>query len=457
MTTAPVAFVDVETTGLSPADDRIREIGVVLVDGGPVERWTSLLRSGGRMRGNASPDDGPLHPRFRDVAGDLSRMLEGRVLVAHNARFDYGFLKAEFDRVGIDFQPRLLCSLMLSRRLYPELSCHDLDALVHHHGLNATVRHRALPDADLIWQLWQAFERSLPARVLDDATEKLLAGPILPESLDPSLVDRLPAAPGAYMFHGENDEVLLTGAATNLRSQVIDYFRLDHASGRALDYAHRVTNISWRVTRGLLGAQLHAAILDPTRRQPRASVPQFCCRLVPGAMPCVAIAPLRNGIDDGEGGSFGLFASERKAKNALTRLAFKASLCHCMLGIDGFAAEDCRACAGDAGGRGCTGRANRTKQMARIFAALGTWDKPSWPYNGPIGIRERSDLHVIDRWQYLGTARDEADIDSLLDCRCEGDAFDREVYALLKRTIRNLSETEVVRLDRRRTIVAADR
>jgi len=457
MTTAPIAFVDVETTGLSPGDDRIREIGVVLVDGGRVERWTSLLRSSTRGGENASPDDGLLSPRFQDVAADLSRMLEGRLIVAHNARFDYGFLRAEFDRVGIEFQPRLLCSLMLSRRLYPELGCHDLDALVQHHGLAATVRHRALPDADLIWQLWRAFERSVPAPVLDEATEKLLAGPVLPESLDPSLVERLPTAPGAYMFHGEDDQVLLTGAATNVRSQVIDYFRLDHASGRALEYAHRVTNITWRVTRGLLGAQLHAAILDPMRRQPKASVPQFCCRFVPAAMPCVVIAPLHDGIDESEGGSFGLFASERKAKNALARLAFKASLCHCMLGIDGFAAEDCRACAADAGGRGCIGRPNRAKQLARIFAALGAWDKPSWPYDGPIGIRERSDLHVIDRWQYLGTARDKADVHSLLDCRCDGGAFDQGIYALLKRTIPNLSEAEVVRLGGRRTIIAADR
>ncbi len=455
--TPPLAFVDVETTGLSPGDDRIREIGVILVDGGRVERWTSLLRSRTRAGDNASLEENPLSPRFQDVAADLSRMLAGRLVVAHNARFDYGFLRAEFDRIGIDFQPRLLCSLMLSRRLYPQLGCHDLDALVQHHGLDATVRHRALPDADLIWQLWQSLERSFPAHVLDDAMEKLLAGPVLPARLDPSLVEKLPSAPGAYMFHGENDQVLLTGAATNLRSQVINYFRLDHASGRALEYAHRITNITWRVTRGFLGAQLHAAVLDPTRRQAKASVPQFCCRLVPEAMPSVVIAPLHDGIEDGAGGSFGLFSSERKAKNALARLAFKASLCHCMLGIDGFAAESCRACEGEEGGRGCTSRANRAKQLARIFNALGTWDKPSWPYHGPIGIRERSDLHVIDRWQYLGTARDESDIDSLLDCRCDGGAFDQGVYALLKRTIPNLSEAEVVRLDGRRATIAVER
>lgn len=447
--TRQLAFVDVETTGLSPGDDRIREIGLVLVDDDRVERWTSLLRS--RRRGeNASCDENPLSPRFQDVSAELARLLAGRLVVAHNARFDYGFLRAEFDRIGIDFQPRLLCSLMLSRRLCPDLGCHDLDALVRHHDLDATVRHRALPDADLVWQFWRALERSLPPRAFDDAIEKLLAGPVLPEGLEPSLVERLPASPGAYVFHGEDGKVLLTGAAANLRAQVVNYFRLDHASAKALEYAHRITDISWQVTRGLLGAQLRAAALDPVRRRPAAGAPQFCCRLVPDATPSVVVAPLQDCIDESRSEAFGMFASERKAKNALARLAYKDSLCHCMLGIDGYAAEDCRACGADQGGRGCIGRANRAKQLTRIFAALRKWETPAWPYPGPIGIRERSDLHVIDRWQYLGTARDETDIDSLLDCRCDADAFDQGVFALLKRTLPNMADVEIVRLARPR-------
>ena len=443
-----LAFVDVETTGLSPREDRIREIGVVLVDDGRVDRWTSLLRISPLDREGESESraDCTHTPRFQDVAADLARMLAGRLVVAHNARFDYGFLSAEFARLGIDFRPDLLCSLMLSRRLHPRLDCHDLDALARHHQLEAVARHRALPDADLIWQLWQALRGSVPPDLFDDAVQKLLAGPVLPECLDASLVERLPRAPGAYVLHGDDNQVLLTGAASNLRSQVVDYFRVDHASARALEYAHRITNITWRVTRGLLGAQLTAAALDPVRRRQKTGSPQFCCRFVPDATPSVSVAPLHDCIDDSAGESFGSFASERKAKNALVRLAFKNRLCHCILGIDAFAAEDCRACEGDEGGTGCIGRVNRAKQLARVFASLRAWERPSWPYRGPIGIRERSDLHVIDRWQYLGTARDEADVHALLECRRDQDAFDPGVYVLLQRTLPTLPDARVVML-----------
>jgi DNA polymerase-3 subunit epsilon len=265
-----------------------------------------------------------------------------------------------------------------------------------------------------------------------------------PRCLDPSLIERLPPAPGAYLFYGEDRQVLLTGAASNLRCQVINYFRVDHASDRALEYAHRITNITWRVTRGLLGAQLQAATLNPMRLAPKARTPQFCCRFVPDATPSAVIAPLHDCIKD-VGNSFGLFPSTRKAKNALRRLAVKRLLCPCLLGVD--TATSCRACGGDEGGRGCIGRVNRAKHLARIFVALSAWDRPSWPYGGPIGIRERSDLHIIDRWQYLGTAQDEAGVHSLLECRHDGDAFDPDLYALLKRTLSNLPRARFVTLN----------
>jgi DNA polymerase-3 subunit epsilon len=438
-----LAFVDVETTGPSPTEDRVREIGVVLVDDGKVNRWTSLLRIpySDRRRWKKQLDENPISPRFQDVATDLSRMFAGRLVIAHNARFDYGFLSAEFGRVGIEFRPSLLCSVMLSRRLCPELDRHDLDALVQHHDLAATIRHRALPDADLIWQLWQTLEHSLPPDFFSDAIEKLLAGPVLPEGLDTALVEKLPTAPGAYLFHGEHNQILLTGAAGNLRSQVLKYFRIDHVSTKALEYAHRITNITWRVTRGLLGAQLNAALLDPARRRPKARSPQFCCRFVPDATPSAVVAPLEDCIGD-TGESFGLFPSERKAKNALRRLALEKLLCTCLLGVD----ANCPACGGDERGRGCIGRVNRAKQLARIFVALNAWDRPSWPYAGPIGIRESSDLHIVDCWQYLGTAQDEAGVHSLLEWRHDRETFDEKIYVLLKRTLPRLDVAQVVRL-----------
>jgi DNA polymerase-3 subunit epsilon len=287
----------------------------------------------------------------------------------------------------------------------------------------------------------------VPTDLFSDAVERLLAGPILPASLDPSLIERLPTAPGAYVFHGEDNHILLTGAANNLRSQVINYFRIDYASDKALEYAHRITNITWRVTRGLLGAQLLAATLSPMRRGPKVNKPQFCCRFVPDATPSVVVAPLHDCISHNAGESFGLFPSGPKAKNALRRLASKGRLCHSILGVGTNTGDACRACGGDEGGRGCIGRVNRAKQLARIFVALRAWDRPSWPYRGPIGVRERSDLHIIDRWQYLGTAQDEAGVHSLLECRPDRDAFDPDIYAVLKRTLPNLSAAKLVMLD----------
>jgi DNA polymerase-3 subunit epsilon len=88
-----------------------------------------------------------------DIAEDLMARLHGKVLVAHNARFDHSFLKNEFRRLGLDYRTKVLCTVKLSRALMPQLDRHGLDSLIHHHGLHVDSRHRAMGDADLLVQL----------------------------------------------------------------------------------------------------------------------------------------------------------------------------------------------------------------------------------------------------------------------------------------------------------------
>ena len=443
--------MDVETTGLSPADNRISEIGVVTVDGNHVDRWTTRVKTATR-RELASTlvseprvvDDAPL---FGDIAVELVQRLSGRLLIAHNARFDHAFLRAEFDRVGTAFRPDVLCSVMLSRKLYPHLAHHDLDSLVEFHGLRAETRHRALPDADLVWQLWQAIRRQHSESVIGITIESLLAGPVLPSRLDTSLVERLPEAPGAYVLYGEDDRPLLVGAAGNLKLHVVNYFRIDQATDKALEYSHRITNITWRATQGMLGAQLHAAALEailfetgPRSLQPAAFTWQFS----PDAMPSVAVAPLSDCRGPGAAESFGMFPSARKARNALARLATKHQLCQCLLGISGCAKVECAACPVDRLGSRCVDRISRKKQLLRIFAALKPLQIQGWPHAGPIGIRERSDVHVVDRWRFLGTARNESDLYALLEH--QSGVFDRRVHRLLSRTFSKLPRNRLVDL-----------
>lgn len=437
-----LAFVDVETTGPSPTDHRIAEIGVVTVDGERVERWGTYLRTPDLRReldsaidARAADDPHADAPTFRAIAADLAERLRGRLFVAHNARFDHAFVRAEFDRVGVAFAPPVLCSVMLSRALSPDLARHDLDALAHAHALRVEERHRALPDAELLWQWWRTIHQQHPSRTIQRAIAKLLAGPTLPPALDAALIERLPARPGAYVLHGTDGAPIRVGAAGNLRLHLVDHFRIEHASRRALEHAHRVADVRWHVTGGILGARLLAARLDAIHfeRSPRRlASPLFTWRYVPGGRPCVALASLA-AVGDDDRATYGLFATERKARNALARLADRHALCRRLLGLDDDDHPN-------------DGVATRHESL-RIFEALRALRIPGWPHDGAIGLRERSDLHVVDRWRYLGTARTDHDLDALLGERPHD--FDPRIFRLLRRTLASLPPRRIVDLSKR--------
>jgi len=445
----PLAFVDVETTGVNPRENRVTEIGVITVDGNRTTEWTTVINPLIRRQGRPQPPDGitdemrDAAPRFKDIAFGLASRLAGRLFIAHNARFDYEFLKAEFGRVGIDFHPEVLCSLMLSRRLHSQPGHHDLDSLIERHGLEAEVRHRALHDAKLVWQFWQAIHREHPRATLATTIEALRAGPVLPRYLHPALIDRLPEAPGVYIFHGEDGEILRAGTAGNLKSRVVRYFRFDLVSARGLAISHRIRNVTWRETQGMLGAQFQLALLAGTSRPRRQRLQTPCSwRFAPDADPCLSLVSLgdRAVLPDDE--LFGIFDSPRKAHNALRRIAAAHELCHSLLGIAEGPPPAYRARAVEAGASECGHGPARLAHLMRAFSALRDLRLPPWPYRGPIGIRERADLHIVDRWRYLGMARNESEVHTALENRSV--EFDVKIFRLLAKTLPKLPRHRMV-------------
>ena len=163
-------ILDFETTGLSPdCGDRTIEVGAVVVeDGAIVDRFQSLMNPGMRVSSfiesytgitnkmlSAAP---PVAEVMRRFAGFIGR----HPLVAHNASFDRRFLDAELSRIGHSRQQEVACSLLLSRRIYPEAPCHTLETLVRYKNLQTTgVHHRALADAEMTAQLWINLVRDL--------------------------------------------------------------------------------------------------------------------------------------------------------------------------------------------------------------------------------------------------------------------------------------------------------
>ena len=110
-------------------------------------------------------------PTFDDLRSEVRARLDGRLFVAHNARFDYGFVRSEFRRIGEKFSAPVLCTVRLSRTLFAEHNRHNLDALIERWSLECGQRHRALGDAAVLPDLLAAFEGAVGAERVQQVVE----------------------------------------------------------------------------------------------------------------------------------------------------------------------------------------------------------------------------------------------------------------------------------------------
>ena len=155
---AKIAVIDFETTGLSPAyGDRATEVAVVIVEDNKItDRYQSLMNAGKKIPGfiqqltgisdamiRKAPPSSQVMQELADFVGDIP-------FVAHNASFDSKFIDAEWSRIQQVRSQSFACSLMLSRRLYPNLYNHKLGTLVQYLKLPTNGKyHRALADAEM--------------------------------------------------------------------------------------------------------------------------------------------------------------------------------------------------------------------------------------------------------------------------------------------------------------------
>ena len=463
----PVACVDLETTGGLAAHHRIIEVGIVLLDGGEiVEEWSTLVHPGWRIPSAIAAftgiDDAMVAeaPPFEAVAAEVRRRLEGRLFVAHNARFDYGFLRAEFRRLGVRFSAPVLCTVRLSRMLYAEHPRHNLDALMERFELTCTARHRALGDAQVLPALLAAIERQRGEPAVHEAVVEASREPRLPAHLPPELADDLPDAPGVYLFRDEHDATIYVGRSRNVRGRVFDHFTGARRSDRHAELANRVRRVEWIETGGELGALfLEKRLLRelvPSGNRPLRNAAEDCViRLVQAADGLLPeVLPLADSdVDDDRQPAFGPFRTERDARKALEGKAREAGLCLKALGLEAgegscvaYQVQKCRGA--------CIGREPRLLHDARLQLALASLRLKAWPFQGPIGIRERAPhargtcVHVLDRWRHLGTARDESEVADVLRQAVEP-GFDADGYRIIARALKDVRLQDLLTFERR--------
>lgn len=449
-----LVFIDLETTGPNPATDRITEIGLVEVNAAGVRHWSTLVNPQAPIpsfvRHLTGIDDDMVRdaPLFDSIGEELLERLDGGLFIAHNARFDYGFLRNAFKRLGTPLRCEVLCTVKLSRRLFPHEPKHSLDALIERHGLIAEARHRALADADLLWQYWRTLEQIVTPATLHSTIGQLLQRSNLPEHLDPDLLDDLPDSPGVYVFRGEHDIPLHVGKAAQLRQRVLSHFQGEHPSSKDQFLARELRRIEWRETAGEVGAQLIQAELTARMKSAQGNAGRpgqthVAWQLCPGPDGRVRLR-LRQECEPDFGREdrlYGLFNSRQKAEMALRALIDTHGLCPAALGLEPSPpGTPCRSHL-DGHCRGaCLGAESAASHAERLEQALASLKTVTWPYRGPVALVEagddgQSDTHVIDNWRYLGTVHTEAELQHVLGTAARRPAFDAETYRIVSRAL----------------------
>jgi DNA polymerase III subunit epsilon len=176
-----LVFLDIETTGTSTDDDRITEIGALVYENGRLIKTFSELVNPGReiplfiTKITGITNSMVINKRsFEEISDELHALLHDAIFVAHNVGFDYGFIKSEFKRVGIDYSADHFCTVQLSRHLYPEFQRHNLDEVISRMGLTCESRHRAFDDAQVLLKFYEHAHSIFPQEYLSQTIVKIL-------------------------------------------------------------------------------------------------------------------------------------------------------------------------------------------------------------------------------------------------------------------------------------------
>jgi DNA polymerase-3 subunit epsilon len=259
------AIVDIETTGGSSRIERITEIAIFQHDGEKItgefvtlvnpERnipyfITNLTGITNEMVENA--------PRFFEIAKAIIEMTEGRILVAHNAKFDYSFIRQEFKSLGYNFRRSVLDTVTLGRRLIPGHRSYSLGNFCKDLGIMINGRHRAAGDALATVKLFELLlekDRETTGRYSGQIRNTRLSK--LNPNLDASKIDSIPEEPGVYYFYNENGDLIYIGKSRNLQQRIRTHLS-NNTTNRAMEMRDLIADIDWEVT----GSELIALLME---------------------------------------------------------------------------------------------------------------------------------------------------------------------------------------------------
>jgi DNA polymerase-3 subunit epsilon len=444
----PLVCVDIETDGMNHQRGHVIEVAALRIENGEVvDEFTSLVNPQTEipyfitnLTGITTRDvqDAPV---FSDIAERLLEIMDGAVFVAHNVRFDYSFLKQEFRRLGLDFEPRQLCTVKLSRALYPEEKSHKLASLIERHNFTYSARHRAYDDAHILWQFLTHATTAFTADVITEAVTRQLRQPSIPKHLDKQDIERLPTGPGVYIFQDEQGLPLYIGKSVNIKRRVMSHFTRDSEEYKEFKIAQSIRSIATQETGGELEALLLESHLIKTEQPLYNRLLRRTHKLIaakqsptPDGYISVSMQDIETVTPQLFDDILALYTKRGTAKESLLRTVKTFDLCPKLCGLE----KATGACFSYQLGKckgACVGKESSKDYNHRLLTAFEHKRIDAWPFDSPILVQElngptaSSHGFIVDQWCVVGTLSQEEDFDPQL--KSYERVFDLDAYKIL--------------------------
>jgi DNA polymerase-3 subunit epsilon len=440
----PVVYVDIETSGGSYDRSKIIEIAAIRVEDGQVVReFKTLLNPGTsipywitKLTG-IQDNDVVDAPYFEDVAYELNDILDNAIFIAHNVRFDYSFIKRQLEGSGFKYNPKLLCTVRLSRALYPEHRGHSLEKIIARHNLRVAGRHRAYDDAKAIMDFTRLAYKEHGSYNFAVAVAKQLKTRSLPPNLDESYMLDIQNKPGVYVFEDENGSPMYIGKSVNIRNRVLSHFNQDTKVSKEMKISqstHKVRAIETRneLEALLLESKMVKELMPLHNRQLRRQRQSFVLLKDQDEHGYTTINVEAADLSTFEDISdvYGVYASRSKAKASLENKLRTFDLCPKLLGLEktsgacfNYQLHKCKGA--------CSGAEPTASYNSRVETALEHSKVENWKYKSPVVISTGDGTNiVVDKWVVLGYIEEVEEAEPVF--RSVERRFDIDTYRILR-------------------------
>ena len=259
------AIVDIETTGTNASWHGITEIAVLTHDGSRITgNYHSLVNPQQYIPSFITQLTGITNemiesaPTFEEISAELHAVLHNKIFVAHNAGFDYGFIKSNLENCGYEFKAKKLCTVRLSRKLFPGFRSYSLGKLCDALGVKNNDRHRAMGDAQATADIFGMLLRKDTEGVIEQFLKRNAKEQHLPPNLDKKVLELLPEKPGVYYFHDAEGTIIYVGKARNIKNRVQGHFTYADNNGKENALRNAIHHITYELT----GNELIALLLE---------------------------------------------------------------------------------------------------------------------------------------------------------------------------------------------------